>query len=603
MNDINYNNNVNNNTNNKNHINYNIDVIRSNFIILKSLAESIKPSFGPNGISKIIVDDKSKSVIISSDGFIILKYFKIKHPIGKLIKQQFLNQSYLLYGGVSTSLLLSSSLMENALNLLYKGLDLNSIISGYKISLNYSLKYLNEMKSIKLDIKLNEDNSLNKDNLLNIFNIIVQEKGTELNNNDYLILKDILSDSLISQNHSKKSIETKLNNINISIDQIYQYSDFEINNNETLSKFGFKNYTNNEITTTSKILLIENGLIVDKNYCCSYLNEIKEEGNNINILFLDCSLSRDQSNMQIQLELDSPEKLLNWKIDEENYFKQLITTLVNELHVNTIICTGDIDPLALHYIDQFKILAFKFVPYLIFKKLSLSTEIIYHLNLDSILQNKNKIVSKHYEKILLNPLQTILCESRNYYFKLNQQQQNDNNKNNSDDAEIEIQKTIIILSETYFQSQELKRYCQDLLMGLKLLNNNNNNTLNFNENENKEISNKYYILGGGEVEKVIVKSLLDMSQQESSILKYSIESFSNSFQSLLSILKLAKPIELSQKQLISPIIYDNYFLKKKQIIDSTNLVLTLLKDCNNNTLTHIHIKSQTYITHSHYKDN
>ncbi|EGC30032.1 hypothetical protein DICPUDRAFT_83999 [Dictyostelium purpureum] len=607
----------NSNNNNFNNINSNnYDVLKSNFIILKSITESVKSSYGPNGSSKIIVDENSKSVIISSDGFVILKYFDIKHPIGKLIKQHFLDNIYLLYGGVSTSLIFSCALMENALNLLHRGLDLNSIIKGYQISLKYSLEYLDELDSIKIDLYNNNNNNNNnnindndiykitKNHLLDILNIIIQKGQSSFNNDsnnidnndnnsDYKILKNVIVDAII-QYPDFIDLETRLKCINFSTDLLYENFNNCIQNQENINidnNQGIRKYKSEYCLVEAA--LIENGYLFDLPKPCSFIKELKEE--EPKVIFLNCSLTREDSNMQIQVEFDNPEKLLAWKIDEENYLKSIITDIATRLKVNTIICTGDIDPIILDSINEFNILAFKFIPLNYFKKLVnnniyinnnnnnnnnniSNNKIIYNLD-DLKLINENNI-SNNFEKITIYNNNNNDKKNNNflkYYFKIkNYIQNNIQNQNYKMEYKMEYkieQKTILILTETTIYAQQLKKYCEDLLMSLNLLGRDSESSGNDINNKDfldffgffqsdaikknylkKRFFAKIFIEGMGTAEKTIARKLLEKSTQESSQLKYPMEAFSLSLNSISIFLDSSDDVKSKKNSEINDII-------------------------------------------------
>ncbi|KYQ96697.1 hypothetical protein DLAC_03990 [Tieghemostelium lacteum] len=486
-----------------------LNLLRSNVIILKSFSESIKLSFGPYGLSKIIVDQsenenkdsdstKQKRIIISSDGFTLLKFFKIKHPIGDFIKRYLLNREYLIHGGVSSVLILSTHLLESSLDLLLSGLDLDQIYQGFKYCLKQSLLFLDSLKN-------NNNNS-------------------NISNNSYIQIKSKFN--LIGKNEL-----LELLNSNPSLN---------------LSKVHSQVVVNLNFRKEVQIILIENSLVFRIN---KYINiptykkhSISENNKSEKVLLFGIDIQLEKSNLQIQLEFNNIKEMLDWKVDEEHHFKKYLKELVEVHKVTTIVTSGDIDDIALHYMNQFNILALRYIPITILTKLSvaLGSKINYSMDIKDI------ELGNQYQPISINE----------YQITPNNHLHDDNDILYQFKISLSPLNTILISGTNEFQSQELKKYLDDIIMysTSTLDNNNNNNYIKVKEPIELELSN--HLLN------------IHLPDKES-IVKHSIEKYAK------SLLLLGKTNQHINNNNIE--FNENLQLKRKIYSDSCNLIFILLQ--------------------------
>ncbi|KAF2070494.1 hypothetical protein CYY_008192 [Polysphondylium violaceum] len=469
----------------------NLDILRSNAIILKSISQSVLDSFGPNGKSKIIVDSNTKSIIISSDGYVILKYFEIQHPIGNLIKQYFINTRYLLYGGVSSSLLFSSTLFENSLNLIYQGLDINTIIEGYSKALEICLDELNKMEYLEINITY----PLDRHQLINIFDTIVQSNLISID--DQQLIKESIITSLLDNNSLIIENENQFKN--------------------RIHSLQFTMISNQQQQQQQKVQIINDGLVCEIPTPSSFGKQVF---NNATILLLGIPFQQKQieSKFQIQIEFENPLQLFKFKRDEELLFKQYITKWKQELGVNVLISNGEIDPIALHYLDQMGILAISFNNNnQLFEKIAALSNGTIHYSLDP-LYSKDSLGKLNQIKIYNNSddeqddSNLIIQPSTYYYFKSTLPTTNQN--------------SILLQSNIKLENQQFKRYADDLIMNLLLV-------LGRKEN--------IYIKGEGYCEETLSKNIYLRASHLSTIHRYPMETFAKSLLVIPNTLQLNSP--------------------------------------------------------------
>ncbi|MFX1452626.1 MAG: thermosome subunit alpha [Promethearchaeota archaeon] len=123
-----------------------------------AVTELIKPSLGPLGMRKMIIE-KYGTVIISNDGFTIIKDLNVSHPAADALIQlgkSFVNQ---VGDGLKTTLIIIGELLKRGFNLIQQNIHRGQIISGYNQALERSIK---ELKAIAIPIDKKNKNKLKK---------------------------------------------------------------------------------------------------------------------------------------------------------------------------------------------------------------------------------------------------------------------------------------------------------------------------------------------------------------------------------------------------------------------------------------------------------
>lgn len=105
----------------------------------------VKCTLGPRGMNIMIVNDQGNKVM-TNDGATIMKNVKGGHPMMDMFKDLAKSQEIAAGDGTTTAMILSGSLLNNALQLIEKGIHPTIIIKGYDLANNQAMKILNELK-------------------------------------------------------------------------------------------------------------------------------------------------------------------------------------------------------------------------------------------------------------------------------------------------------------------------------------------------------------------------------------------------------------------------------------------------------------------------
>ncbi|XP_043265010.1 T-complex protein 1 subunit epsilon [Colletes gigas] len=131
-----------------------IDAIKSHILAARNVANILKTSLGPKGLDKLMVSSDG-DVTVTNDGATILKNMDVDHEIAKLMVQLSQSQDDEIGDGTTGVVVLAGALLEQAEQLLDKGIHPIRIADGFEIAAKCAVKHL---KSIVEDFEGSLDN-------------------------------------------------------------------------------------------------------------------------------------------------------------------------------------------------------------------------------------------------------------------------------------------------------------------------------------------------------------------------------------------------------------------------------------------------------------
>lgn len=126
------------------------EAVYRNLEACKELAKTTKSAFGPNGMNKIVINHIEK-LFVTSDTATILSELEVQHPAAKLLILASQQQEKECGDGTNFILIFAAALLEEAEELLRKGLSPTEIIEGFEIAMTKALEYLDELKGSPVD--------------------------------------------------------------------------------------------------------------------------------------------------------------------------------------------------------------------------------------------------------------------------------------------------------------------------------------------------------------------------------------------------------------------------------------------------------------------
>ena len=124
-----------------------------------SVANVVKTSLGPIGLDKMLVDDLGE-VTITNDGATILANLEVEHPAARVLVQLSEMQDKEVGDGTTSVVLLASEMLKRANELVKNSIHPTSIMSGYRLAMKESVKFIKDQLAVKTD-KLGRDVALN----------------------------------------------------------------------------------------------------------------------------------------------------------------------------------------------------------------------------------------------------------------------------------------------------------------------------------------------------------------------------------------------------------------------------------------------------------
>lgn len=115
-----------------------------NIEVAKSMADFLKSSLGPMGMSKLVMS-KFGDTAVTKDGAVILDMMDVYHPVAKLLKETAKSVETNVGDGTKTTIILVGELVKRAERLLKSRIQAGIITRGYKRACEVALKRLKDL--------------------------------------------------------------------------------------------------------------------------------------------------------------------------------------------------------------------------------------------------------------------------------------------------------------------------------------------------------------------------------------------------------------------------------------------------------------------------
>lgn len=125
------------------------DVRRVNALVVRTVAESLKSSLGPQGLEKMLIDPYL-NVTITSDGSTMLRNLEVRHPTVKILVDAARTMYKEVGDGTTSMIVLASELIWRAKDLMQKGIAPATIEGGYRAAMSKTLEIYSDM-AIRID--------------------------------------------------------------------------------------------------------------------------------------------------------------------------------------------------------------------------------------------------------------------------------------------------------------------------------------------------------------------------------------------------------------------------------------------------------------------
>ncbi|KAK8796528.1 hypothetical protein WA588_000659 [Blastocystis sp. NMH] len=125
------------------------DAVIRNIDACRELCAIHRTSLGPNGMSKLVVNQLDK-IFITSDTATIVKEMEVVHPAAKLLVEAAQKQEQEMGDGTNFVVTFAGELLAKAEELIMLGVHVNDIITGYEKAYEVANKALDDLATIKV---------------------------------------------------------------------------------------------------------------------------------------------------------------------------------------------------------------------------------------------------------------------------------------------------------------------------------------------------------------------------------------------------------------------------------------------------------------------
>ncbi|KAG7818808.1 hypothetical protein KL928_002676 [Ogataea angusta] len=288
------------------------EAVKSHILAARQVASILKTSLGPRGLDKILISPDGE-INITNDGATIMSQMELSNEIAKLLVELSKSQDDEIGDGTTGVVVLTSALLDQALELIEKGIHPIKIAHGFDKACKIALEQLD---------KIADTVSIDLENL---------ENNTKPESELFKAAKTSLGSKIVSKCHdqfARMAVETVLNVADLERRDV----DFELIRVE--GKLGGS-------LEDSKVI---NGVIIDKDFSHPQMPKKVE---NAKIAILTCPFEPPKPKTKHKLEVSTVEEFKKLQTYEQDKFKEMIHW-VKQSGANMVICQWGFDDEANH---------------------------------------------------------------------------------------------------------------------------------------------------------------------------------------------------------------------------------------------------------------
>ena len=291
------------------------DAQEYNIQAARAVAESVRSTLGPKGMDKMLVDSMG-DVTITNDGVTILTEMDIDNPTAEMIVEVAETQEDEAGDGTTTAVAIAGELLKNAEELLDQDIHPTAIINGFHLASQEARSAVDEVSEPVTP----DDTEL----LQKVAETSMTGKSSELD-------KELLAELVVG------TVEA----VTVEADDGSYIVDLQNANIETQT---------GRSTSESELL---NGAVVDKD---PVHDNMPSEFEHADILLLDEAIEIEETDVDTQVNVDSPDQLQKFLDQEEKQLREKVQAIV-DVGADVVFCQKGIDDMAQHYLAKEGILA------------------------------------------------------------------------------------------------------------------------------------------------------------------------------------------------------------------------------------------------------
>uniref|UniRef100_A0A131YZA0 T-complex protein 1 subunit epsilon n=2 Tax=Rhipicephalus TaxID=426455 RepID=A0A131YZA0_RHIAP len=295
-----------------------VDALKSHILAAKAVANIIKTSLGPKGLDKMMVSSDG-DVTVTNDGATILKMMDVEHQIAKLLVQLSQSQDDEIGDGTTGVVVLAGALLEQAEQLLDRGIHPIRIADGFEMAARCALAHLD---------KVAESFSVTKEDKEFLIQTAMTTLGSKIVNKCHRQFAEIAVEAVLS---------------------VAQLDRGDVN-------FELIKVEGKEGGKLEDSLLVR-GVLVDKDFSHP---QMPKEVRNAKLAILTCPFEPPKPKTKHKLDVTSAEEFEALRTYEREQFEQMVDQ-VKAAGANLVICQWGFDDEANHLLLQKQLPAVRWV--------------------------------------------------------------------------------------------------------------------------------------------------------------------------------------------------------------------------------------------------
>ncbi len=295
-----------------------IHATKSHILAAKTVSDILRTSLGPKGLDKILISPDGE-VTVTNDGATILGQIEVEHQIAKLLVELSKSQDDEIGDGTTGVVVLAGALLEQAEELLDKGIHPIKIADGYEAACNLAVKHLDS---------ISESISFSTNDTSVLYRTAMTSLGSKIVTKCHDLFAKIAVDAVISvADLERRDVDFEL----IKVD----------------GKVGGE-------LADSKLI---RGVVLDKDMShCQMPKQIKDA----KIAILACPFEPPKPKTKHKLDITSVEEYQNLQAYEKETFEKMVQQ-IKDAGANMVICQWGFDDEANHLLLQHKLPAVRWV--------------------------------------------------------------------------------------------------------------------------------------------------------------------------------------------------------------------------------------------------
>jgi thermosome len=289
----------------------------NNISAAKLIAEVVRTSLGPRGMDKMLMDSMG-DVTITNDGATMLKDMDIEHPAAKMIVEIAKTMDNEVGDGTTSAVVIAGALLDNAEDLLEKGVHPMIIVNGYAKAARQAHAILD---NIAVSVDPEDRTILTKIARTSMASKLISNESANL---AVLIVNAILQ---IAEKTPEGAFRVDIENLKV------------------------EKKTGRSLKDTSFV----KGIILDKEVVHSGMPRRVEKAS---IALVSSPLEIEKTEFDAKININDPAQIGQF-LDEETKMLKSMVRKISESGANVLICQKGIDDVAQHYLAKAGILALR----------------------------------------------------------------------------------------------------------------------------------------------------------------------------------------------------------------------------------------------------